>query len=56
MLEFDTTHNSFRDHLLREPLDIQSQVARNGGYVDAPSGPGLGVEPDRAFLEKYKVA
>jgi len=55
MLEFDTTDNRFRDQLLTEPLDIQRQVARSGGYAAIPSGPGLGVEPDRDFLRAYEV-
>jgi D-galactarolactone cycloisomerase len=55
MLEFDTTHNSFRDDLLTEPLDIQAQVKANGGSVTIPSGPGLGVTPDREFMEKYNI-
>ncbi len=55
MLEFDTTDNRFRDDLLIEPLDIQGQVARNGGTVGIPSGAGLGVEPDRAFIHRYTV-
>ncbi len=56
MLEFDTTHNDFRDKLLKEPLDIQGQVARNGGRVQVPTGAGLGVEPDPAFIATYEVA
>ncbi len=55
MLEFDTTHNLFRDELLTVPLDIQAQVAANNGRVGIPDGPGLGVEPDRDFLDVYKV-
>lgn len=55
MLEFDTTHNAFRDKLLEAPLDIQAQVARTG-RVAIPSGPGLGVKPDRAFLKQYRIA
>ncbi|HUS55977.1 MAG TPA: mandelate racemase/muconate lactonizing enzyme family protein [Thermohalobaculum sp.] len=56
MLEFDTTDNKFRDQLLTEPLDIQGQVARTGGYVTIPEGPGLGVEPDLDFIRKYSVS
>lgn len=56
MLEFDTTHNLFRDQLLREPLDIQGQVARSGGYATIPDGPGHGVEPDPDFLKHYGIA
>ncbi|MFV1875775.1 mandelate racemase/muconate lactonizing enzyme family protein [Nioella sp.] len=55
MLEFDTTHNAFRDELLTEPLDIQGQVARNGGMVSIPQGPGIGVEPDRDFIRSYEL-
>ncbi len=53
LLEFDTTDNKFRDQLLREPLDIQRQVANSGGFVNIPSSPGLGVEPDRDFIRQY---
>lgn len=55
MLEFDTTHNSFRDELLTEPLNIQAQVKANG-RVSIPNKPGLGVTPDRDFLERYRIA
>ena len=56
MLEFDTTHNSFRDDLLLEPLNIQSQVKANDGRVAIPTGPGIGVEPDRTFIDRFKIA
>lgn len=56
MLEFDTTDNKFRDNLLTEPLNIQEQVKNNKGRVAIPTGAGLGVTPDRAFIEHYKVA
>lgn len=56
MLEFDTTDNKFRDQLLLEPLDIQGQVASNGGRVAIPNSPGIGVEPDRDFIEHYRIA
>ena len=56
MLEFDTTHNAFRDELLETPLDIQGQVKNNKGRVGIPDGPGLGITPDRAFIERYKIA
>ncbi|MDA7423299.1 mandelate racemase/muconate lactonizing enzyme family protein [Thalassococcus lentus] len=55
MLEFDTTENRFRDHLLADPLDIQGQVARNNGRVAIPTGPGLGVEPDMDFIREYEI-
>jgi D-galactarolactone cycloisomerase len=53
MLEFDTTDNKFRDELLETPLDIQGQVRANTGRVAIPTGPGIGVEPDRAFIKHY---
>lgn len=54
-LEFDTTENRFRDELLEEPLDIQGQVGRNGGRVSVPMAPGIGVEPDRAFIRRFEI-
>lgn len=56
MLEFDTTDNKFRDELLKEPLDIQSQVKNNKGYVSVPEGAGLGVEPDIELIKHYELA
>ncbi|MEM6889129.1 MAG: mandelate racemase/muconate lactonizing enzyme family protein [Pseudomonadota bacterium] len=53
MLEFDTTDNKFRDELLSEPLNIQTQVASTGGFAAIPNGPGLGVDPNRDFIKHY---
>ena len=55
LLEFDTTDNKFRDELLVEPLDIQGQVKTNGGMVKVPTGQGLGIEPDRDFIQRYEI-
>ena len=55
MLEFDTTDNKFRDALLNEPLDIQSQVKTNNGYVKIPETPGIGVNPDLNFIKQYEI-
>ncbi|MEM6460720.1 MAG: mandelate racemase/muconate lactonizing enzyme family protein [Pseudomonadota bacterium] len=55
MLEFDTTDNKFRDDLLTEKLDIKAQVRKTGGFAAIPNGPGLGVEPDRAFIAHYSA-
>ena len=55
MLEFDTTDNKFRDALLNEPLDIQSQVKANNGYVKIPETPGIGVNPDLNFIKQYEI-
>ena len=56
MLEFDTTDNKFRDSLVRSPLNVQQHVKKTGGRMGIPMEPGLGVEPDRAFIEAYRVA
>ncbi|CUH44754.1 mandelate racemase/muconate lactonizing enzyme family protein [Ruegeria atlantica] len=55
MLEFDTTDNKFRDDLLTVPLEIQNQVKANNGRVMIPTGSGLGVEPDRDFIDHYSI-
>ena len=55
MLEFDTTDNKFRDNLLAEPLNIQDQVAKSGGTVAIPNGPGIAVEPDMDFMNHYRI-
>ncbi|GAB5375287.1 MAG: D-galactarolactone cycloisomerase [Acuticoccus sp.] len=54
MLEFDTTHNAFRDALSLEPLAIRESVARNG-RVAVPDRPGHGVTPDPELLARYRV-
>ena len=55
MLEFDTTHNHFIDDLLTVSLDIKNQVKSNNGTVSLPNGPGLGVTPQRDFLNKFRI-
>ena len=55
MLEFDTTHNQFIDDLLTVSLDIKNQVKSNNGTVSLPNGPGLGVTPQRDFLDKFRI-
>ena len=55
MLEFDTTHNLFIDDLLTVSLDIKNQVKSNNGTVSLPNGPGLGVTPQRDFLDKFRI-
>lgn len=48
ILEFDRSSHPFRVQLATKPIQ---QVS---GWVEIPSGPGLGVEVDRAVLEKYR--
>lgn len=50
MLEFEQTPNPLRDDLATPPI---RQV---DGLVAVPDGPGLGVEVDRAVLERHRVA
>ena len=47
IFEFDQSAHPFRRELVREPVE------RSGEWVEVPSGPGLGIEVDRAVLEKY---
>jgi D-galactarolactone cycloisomerase len=49
-LEYDMTENPFRDHLLATPLAMGKD-----GWFDIPTGPGLGVEVDEAFVREHAV-
>jgi D-galactarolactone cycloisomerase len=50
LLEHDTLDNPFREELIPRPFKINSQ-----GYVEIPTGPGLGIEIDEAVVRKYLV-
>jgi D-galactarolactone cycloisomerase len=50
ILEFDRTEHPIRQALLAEP------IAHRGGVVTIPTGPGLGIEIDRAALERFRVS
>jgi D-galactarolactone cycloisomerase len=47
--ELDRTPNPFREQLAVEPLK------RAGAIIEVPERPGLGLEVDRAVLERYAV-
>ncbi|MGB0086735.1 MAG: mandelate racemase/muconate lactonizing enzyme family protein [Rhodomicrobiaceae bacterium] len=47
MLEFDRTHNPFRQEVLKEPIE------HRGGEVRVLEGPGLGIEVNRDALVAY---
>lgn len=47
ILEFDRTEMPFRQEVLKSPIE------HNGGIVQVPDGPGLGIDIDRAALERY---
>jgi len=49
VLEYDRSTHPFRQYLITKPIQ---QVQ---GWVELPPGPGLGVEVDRAVLEKFRV-
>lgn len=48
-LEFDQTHNPFRQAIVKTPFRHQ------GGIVAIPAGPGLGIEIDREALARFAV-
>src|SRR5271168_1170212 len=48
VLEWDQNPNAIRDELLKEPLRLESD-----GTVKLPERPGLGIELDRAAVERY---
>ncbi|MEM6761902.1 MAG: mandelate racemase/muconate lactonizing enzyme family protein [Pseudomonadota bacterium] len=54
MLEFDTTHNAFRDELSLEPLGIAQSVAKTGRAM-VPARPGHGVTPNPDVLARYAL-
>ena len=48
-LEFDQNPNALRDELLKEPVHIDAD-----GTIRLPEHPGLGIELDRAAVERYR--
>jgi D-galactarolactone cycloisomerase len=49
LLEFDRTAHPIRQAILTQPIE------HAGGMVRVPDGPGLGIEVDRAALERFRV-
>ena len=49
ILEFDRTHNPFRQAVLTHPIEHE------GGVVSIPDGPGLGIEINRSALEEFAL-
>lgn len=47
IFEYDTSSHPFRSNL------VDVAVEHNGGWVEVPSGPGLGFEVDRGFLDAH---
>jgi L-alanine-DL-glutamate epimerase-like enolase superfamily enzyme len=50
LLEWDQNPNALRDELLKEPLRLEAD-----GTVKLPERPGLGIELDRAAVERYRT-
>ena len=50
VLEWDQNPNAIRDELLTEPLRLEPD-----GTVRPPERPGLGIELDRAAVDRYRV-
>lgn len=49
IFEYDRSSHPFRQQLVKQPIE---QVK---GWLEVPAKPGLGVEVDRAILDKYRV-
>jgi D-galactarolactone cycloisomerase len=49
ILEFDRTHNPFRQAVLTKPIEHQA------GIVAIPNGPGLGIDINREALASYAL-
>ncbi len=48
LLEFDCSEHPIRMTVLQSP------IVQHGGWVQVPQGPGLGIEIDRAALDRYR--
>lgn len=49
MLEFDQTHNPYRQAVVAKP------ITQERGVVQVPDGPGLGIEINREVVARYSV-
>jgi D-galactarolactone cycloisomerase len=49
VLEYDRSSHPFRQQLITRPLQMVD------GHVEVPTGPGLGVEVDRAVLDAFRA-
>jgi len=49
LLEFDRSEHPFRKAVLVEPIE------QHGGFVDVPTGPGLGIEVDCDAIRRFTV-
>jgi D-galactarolactone cycloisomerase len=49
VFEYDRSLHPFRRELVKQPIDLVD------GWVEVPAKPGLGIEVDRATLERYRL-
>jgi D-galactarolactone cycloisomerase len=49
IMEFDRTHNPFRQAVLARPIEAVD------GVVAIPDGPGLGIEVNRDALVEFRM-
>ncbi len=49
VFEYDRSSHPFRQHLVTQLLE------QRDGWLEIPQRPGLGVDVDRAVLERYRV-
>ena len=47
--EYDRSHHPFRDGVSHEQLDLE------GGYLEIPNRPGIGISLDMGFVQKFTV-
>ncbi|HEX2680672.1 MAG TPA: enolase C-terminal domain-like protein, partial [Candidatus Dormibacteraeota bacterium] len=50
LIEVDSAENPFRDHAVREPLQLVD------GALEVPTGPGLGVDVDEPWVKQHGQA
>ena len=49
VLEYDRSSHPFREQLVRQPIEMVN------GWVEIPTRPGLGIEIDRATLDRFRA-
>lgn len=49
IMEFDRTHNPFRQAILKTPIEAVD------GVVAIPNAPGLGIEINREALQQFRM-
>ena len=49
ILEFDQSEHPIRMAVITEPIE------QRDGWVEIPPGPGLGIEIDRAAIDRFRI-